>query len=346
MISLLARLRLVLLSVATALAVTSCASSRVPPGPTVAEAGLHPDLGQVQMADGARLPLRRWLPPEAASPRAAVVAVHGFNDYSNAFAEVGPFLAERGIAVYAYDQRGFGNGPHRGLWAGGEGLAADLVTVANLVRRRHPQAPLYILGESMGGAVAMVAATAAAQPPADGLILSAPAVWARSTMPYYQRIALWFAARMVPWMTLTGRSLDILPSDNIEMLRALSADPAVIKETRVDAIAGLVDLMDAALAAAPRLHMPVLVLYGENDEVIPSRPTYRMIAELPDNPAPQRIAIYPEGWHMLMRDLQAEVVLRDIAGWILRRDEPLPSGADAHARRVLADEGVALPALP
>ncbi len=66
-------------------------------------------------------------------------------------------------------------------------------------------------------------------------------------------MALWIGARLMPGLTLTGRGLGIKPSDNIAMLRALSRDPLVIKETRVDTIYGLVNLMDAALAAAPRL---------------------------------------------------------------------------------------------
>src|SRR5690606_10037173 len=58
-------------------------------------------------AAGFELPLRRWL-PEAGGPQAVVLALHGYNDYSNAFDGAGRSLAARGIAVYAYDQRGFG----------------------------------------------------------------------------------------------------------------------------------------------------------------------------------------------------------------------------------------------
>ena len=73
-------------------------------------------------ADGAELPLRSWL-PQAGPPDAVLVALHGFNDYSNFFDGPGRWLAGRGIASYAYDQRGFGGAPHRGLWAGTEALA-------------------------------------------------------------------------------------------------------------------------------------------------------------------------------------------------------------------------------
>ena len=84
-------------------------------------------------------------------PRAVILALHGFNDYSNAFAAPGAAWARLGIATYAYDQRGFGAAPARGRWAGGRVFAEDATTAACLLRQRHPGVPLYLLGESMGG---------------------------------------------------------------------------------------------------------------------------------------------------------------------------------------------------
>ena len=62
-------------------------------------------------ADGAELPMRIWLPPNQQKPKAVILAVHGFNDYSNAFDMPGRWWAKHGIATYAYDQRGFGAYP-------------------------------------------------------------------------------------------------------------------------------------------------------------------------------------------------------------------------------------------
>jgi acylglycerol lipase len=171
---------------------------------------------------------------------------------------------------------------------------------------------------------------------ADGYILAAPAVWGRVTMPAYQTALLWLTVHTVPWMTLTGRGLNITPSDNIAMLRALSRDPLVLKETRVDAVWGIVNLMDGALAAAPRFDAPALFLYGARDEVVPPGATLRMFDGLPAN-SPQTIAIYADGYHMLLRDLEAPVVWRDIASWIDDRDAALPSGFAS------ADPAAALP---
>ena len=314
------------------LLVAACSPHFVPAGPAIE--GPRLENGYWVTADGLELPLRSWLPN--GQPTAVILALHGFNDYSAAFEGPGARWAERGIATYAYDQRGFGAAPHPGLWAGSETLSDDLVDLAGLIRARHPGRPFYILGESMGGAVTMVAF---AEHPAfrvDGVILAAPAVWARATMPGYQRIALEILTYLMPWGHLTGEGANIQASDNIEMLRALGRDPLVIKRTRVDAVYGLTDLMDRALASAGRITAPLLMLYGERDEVIPKEPTLLAWNGLPAKADQrQRLALYQDGWHMLLRDLEAEVVLNDVAAWIADPKAPLPSGADHRARAML-----------
>lgn len=319
-------------ALAAALAACACAPHVELPGPRIGGAVMTGSF--VYTNDGATLPLRSWLPD--GEPEAVVVALHGFNDYSNQWEAPGRFWARHGLATYAYDQRGFGKTDHRGLWHGGQTLAEDLKDVIFLVRKRHPGKPVYIVGESMGGAVAMVAMSGPTPPAVDGIVLSAPAVWGRSAMNVFERAGLWFFSHTVPWFMVSGKGLGIKPSDNIEMLRALSKDPLVIKETRVDAVHGLVDLMDAAQAAAAEINVPTLVLYGEKDEIVPPAATYKMIGRLRDLGEGQRVAIYPQGYHMLLRDLQAEVVLKDVAAWVTDRGAGLPSGSEQRAAEVLA----------
>ena len=86
-------------------------------------------------------------------------------------------------------------------------------------------------------------------------------------------------------------------------------DPMVRKENRVDTVYGLVDLMDAALAAAPRLSAPLLLMYGAHDEVVPRDPIAAFAAALPADPDHRRrLAYYRRGYHLLMRDLNGAAV--------------------------------------
>lgn len=255
---------------------------------------------------------RVWQPNEP--PRAVVLALHGFNDYSNAFAEFGDYAALHGVAVHAYDQRGFGANPDAGFWPGTGVMVADLRREVERLRELHPEVPLYLLGESMGGAVVIAAAAIGGPLDVTGTILSAPAVWGGEQLNPLYRATLWLAVNIVPNLRLTGSSLEVMPSDNIQMLRALSADPLVIKGTRVGAIAGLVALMDIASRRADLLPGPLLVLGGELDEIVPPPAHIAMLERLTADPCTE--ITYPEGYHMLLRDLQRRVVWDDVLAWI------------------------------
>ena len=290
-------------------------------------------------ADGARLPLRKWLPQ--GKIRAVVLGLHGFGDYSHGLAIPAQRWAKDGIATYAYDQRGFGAAPGHGLWPGEGPLVVDAIVASRILRRLYPDKPLYLFGESMGGAVAILAMSGAEKgvipgpggvmprAEADGVILAAPAVWGRATMGFWPKAALFLAVRLVPDLVLTGSSLRILASDNIPMLRRLAKDPLVEKGARVDTIYGLVNLMGDALAAAPHLEAPLLLMYGAHDQIVPKVAIRDFVSHLPRVArARDTLAYYPHGYHMLLRDLDGAIVAEDVASWIFNRRAVLPSHAD------------------
>ncbi|MSO98412.1 MAG: alpha/beta hydrolase [Rhodospirillaceae bacterium] len=323
------------LSVVVCLAfISACAPVIAPPGQQPSEPRLN---GEVFVtSDGLSLPVRRWLPDQP--PKAVVLALHGFNDYAKAFDKIpantlgtGPFLASQGFVVYAYDQRGFGRAPNVGLWPGEAALIGDFRDFARVLRRAHPNIPVYALGESMGGAVIMAAVADAQLPLVDGIVLAAPAVWARSTMPFYYRVALWLGARLAPGLKPSGRSLGRQASDNIDLLRDNARDPLFIKNTRLDAIYGISNLMDAALESAPKLDIPTLYLYGQNDQIIPKAPTLQAVKAFPNQGDQLRLIYYPKGWHIVLRDKQAQTVLGDVAAFLDAPKGALPSGADKDA---------------
>jgi alpha-beta hydrolase superfamily lysophospholipase len=290
-------------------------------------------------ADGIDLPLRAWLPwdaPYKTQPKAVILALHGFNDYSAAFELPGHGLARRGYAVYAFDQRGFGKTPERGVWAGSDQMIADLKTATKLLHAKYPGMPLYLLGESMGAAVVMAAAVTPDPPLADGLILESPAIWGWQTQSSFNRTTLDLAANSIPWMTVVPTGLRLKASDNRQALIALGRDPLVIKETRVDTAYGLVDLMSRAYDAAPKLGAPrYLMLYGAKEAILNRNAVDKTLDKLPDLPADRgRVAVYRNGYHLLLRDWNAPMIYDDIASWIAHPDAPLPSGADSAEKSV------------
>jgi acylglycerol lipase len=293
--------------------------------------------GVFTMPDGGHLPYRQWVP--SGRPGIVVLALHGIDDSRDAWERPAPILAAQGIAVIAPDERGFGAATGRGRWPGTAAMIADTRAMTILVRARFPQARLYLLGESMGGAVLMALAASPAAPPVDGYVLSAPAVWGRSQMSLLFRSTLWIADQTVPAMTLSGRGAGVRPTDDDAAWRRMSEDPLTLRATRVDAIKGLVDLMDAALAGAGRLRAPVLFLYGGHDELVPKRAmAAAWRAALASGTPHPSFAYYPRGYHLLQRDHEGAMVTADIASWLRDPRAPLPSGAETRAAAWLAHQ--------
>ncbi len=322
----------------------ACQPRLAPPGPEQGAAaiqdGRSAELAFFKTRDGYHTTLRRWLPEGLPkdTPKAVILALHGFNDHSTFIAPAAERWQDEGIATYAYDQRGFGNAPNRGLWAGAETYAEDSLDLLCLLKRRYPDTPIYLLGESMGGAVAIAAMTQRRAPEVAGVILAAPAVRSRETLPLLYRASLSAVSHSLPWLALSPRGVRVQASDNIEALRALGRDPLVIKRTRMDTVHGLVDLMDLAQERVVLFDRPVLLLYGAKDELIPPEAVDLLWTRLPAGEEEQRRALYPEGWHLLFKDKEAEVVIDDVAHWVLAPDQPLPSGADQGERARPEDE--------
>ena len=291
-------------------------------------AALSQSDGVLTLSDGATTPVRQWLP--AGKPRAVVLALHGFNDSRDAWLLPGPVFAAAGIALYAPDQRGFGGAPGRGLWPGSNALVADARAMLAELRARDPGTPLYAMGESMAGAVLMTLAAAPDPPPVDGWILLSPAVWGRQQQGVILSSGLWLVSSVMPGLMVTGGevALKVTPSDNRDALLALARNPLTIRRTRFDSLRGLTDLMDAAQAAAPKLPPRTLVLYGDRDTIVPASAVSRAWRAMPGH---VRRALYPNGYHILLRDLGRAAPTGDVIAWIGSPESWLPSGADTAA---------------
>lgn len=276
--------------------------------------------------DGARLGLTRW-DAVGGPPKAVIIGVHGMNDYANAFHLSAAYWATQGVTTLAYDQRGFGRSPQRGVWAPDDLKMEDLRTITALARARYPGAVIAVVGESLGGAVAIEAFASDRPPAADRLILLAPAVWGWSSQPLAYKTALWMADHAAPGWVVTPPDWlteKIYASDNIDELRAMGRDPLMIWGARADVLYGLVSTMQKAWSQTGDLRAPTLYLYGAHDEIIPKTPTFQAVRRLPPG---ARTAYYANGWHLLQRDLQARNVWRDTLAFILDPAAPLPSGA-------------------
>jgi acylglycerol lipase len=275
--------------------------------------------------DGARLALRQWA-PVSGDPSAVIIGVHGMNDDFNAFELAGPYWAKRDILTIAYDQRGFGRSPNRGIWVGDGLLVDDLRTLTALARARYPRAIITVAGESLGASVAIEAFASADPPDADRVVLLSPAVWGWSTQPLAYKTALWMVAHVSPggvvkpsWATRRRQE-----SDNLAENRSRARDPYQTRADRVDTLYRVVDSMQRASDELGQIRLPVAYLMGAHDQIIPRRTMTLAARRLKPS---DRSALYAKGWHLLLVDQQRDVVFDDVESFIRDPGAPLPSGA-------------------
>lgn len=285
-------------------------------GPLATAPGPAPSGPTIAAANNRSVAASAWIPDR---PRAVIVALHGYGDYGRStFAAAAKAWSAAGIATIAPDQRGFGRNPSRGRWPGADALVADAGRYVEQARARFPCRPVVLLGHSMGGGVALAAAGRGAR--ADGLVLAAPAIWGGDNLNPFYRLFAWAAALAAPERRYTGRGIvRIQASDNIPVLKALGRDPLYLRPPSARELMGLVRIVDRAEAAAPRAALPTLMLLGAKDQIVPNRTVRRVIGRIP---GPRKVIEYPEGWHLLFRDLQARRVWKDVAGWVLARPMP------------------------
>jgi len=143
-------------------------------------------------------------------------------------------------------------------------------------------------------------------------------------MPAVVRGALAAAAHTVPRIAVSAGAGGIAASDNRAALERFGADPLTLTEVRVDLVHGAVGLMDAALEALPRCcDAPTLFLTGANDQVIPAAIQRRAFRRA----AVRRLALYEDGWHLLLRDRIRARVAADVLAFMAEPGRPLAAEA-------------------
>ena len=259
---------------------------------------------------------RQWWRPAGGKPRAVCVNLHGLGDHSGLYAELAEALPPRGIALHAYDHRGHGRSAgQRAYIRRWDDYLGDLAAFLAIVSAEEPGLPLFVIGNSLGGLIALDFAIGR---PAGlhGVIAAAPPLGAVGVPPILMAL---------------GRVMSrIWPRFSLEVgmdLSGLARDPAIAAELVADPLfhrRGTARLSTEVTAAIERvqrtaaaLQVPVLLLHGAADRMVPPEGTREFFQRL--TVADRTLLEYPHAYHALFADLDADVVLRDLAGWIEAR---------------------------
>lgn len=259
-----------------------------------------------------RLFAQRWDPDGEA--RGAVVVAHGYAEHSDRYRHVAAALVASGWSVLALDHRGHGRSQGRRAvtdhlaW-----LVSDLHALVGRAAKVGPQSRPVLLGHSMGGGLA--AAYALAHPvELSALVLSAPALGMAATTPPWQRAAMKALSALAP-----GAGTVRLPA------AAVSRDPVVVKAYEEDPMVfhgkvpartarEMLRASDLVARRAPELRMPLLVMHGGADSLVPPAggdTLYRQAGS-----SDKALKVYPGLYHEIFNEPEKDTVISDLLAWL------------------------------
>jgi alpha-beta hydrolase superfamily lysophospholipase len=269
------------------------------------------EVGRVAAADGTELATRHWPVSDGRRPWATLLLVHGLAEHSGRYEHVGARLAEAGIDVYAYDQRGFGASGGRRAWVDRwSRFHDDLAERLAATRTAAAGGPVVLYGHSLGGLVAL--GYALTDPKLDALVLSAPALDA--SVPAWKRALARVLGVAVPTLEVRNAlNTAVLSRDPQVGVRYL-ADP--LNHHRTTTRLGLEFLreQDRCRVALGRLRVPTLVIHGEDDRLVPTAAS----APLAEVPAVTR-RTYPGLRHETHNEPEGPRVIDDMTAWLRER---------------------------
>jgi alpha-beta hydrolase superfamily lysophospholipase len=278
---------------------------------------------ELRLPDGTATVLREWAVPADVAQRGSLLLVHGLGEHSGRYAHVAERIAGLGVRVRGYDLRGHGrSGGARGSIPYPDALLDDLRAVFDDLAGKDEDVP-FLLGHSMGGAIAARAATGGWLMP-RGLILSSPGLLL-PTGPL-EAGALALARRLAPDRGLPNRlPVDRLSHDAREVAKYRADD---LNHDRITArlYDFMVDAGERARTDAAHFNAPTLLLVAGADALVDPRGARELSAALP--PGVGTLHWYDGLYHELFNEREPErtLVLDDLAAWL---EEQLGGRPDA-----------------
>jgi alpha-beta hydrolase superfamily lysophospholipase len=244
------------------------------------------------------------------------VFIHGLGEHRRA-RPYPPFfekLAARGYAVLAYDLRGHGVSQGPRLYARDFAmLADDAARAVALAADEADGRPVFVIGGSLGGLIALSCAFA----PHDslaGIIAGAPALDANGASPRLKKLLPLLKAvaprlRLNPGLDVTGIARDPVA------LADYLADPMLqIGRITPALAAATLEGIELVMRRADDLQVPMMLMHGLDDRVVPPDGTIALhaLAGAQD----KTLMTYDGAYHHLLLDDIRDEVAHDMIAWL------------------------------
>ncbi|MEZ0601450.1 lysophospholipase [Paraburkholderia sp. IW21] len=271
----------------------------------------------VTTSDGIELPLYRW---SASAPlRATVALLHGLAEHAGRYAALADRLNSAGIELVAIDLRGHGHAPGKRVWVKRfDNYLLDAQALLDEVATGC--APLFLMGHSMGGAIAALYAVERLETsgrPLSGLILSSPALAPGRDVPRWMLKLSQVISRL--WPTFPAMKIDAALLSRLQPVVNANRNDPLVHHGAIPARTGAELLLAMARIERGRaaLRVPLLVYHGTADKLTEPQGSreFGQHAGSPD----KTLTMHEDSYHETMNDLDRDRVIGALIEWIEKR---------------------------
>jgi alpha-beta hydrolase superfamily lysophospholipase len=260
-----------------------------------------------------------WAPPDAKPDKPVVLFIHGIGFHGEPFGSVAAGFTCQGITLAVPDMRGHGRSEgEKGELAAPHVLRADIGAEFEFLHQRHPKAPLFLAGESMGGLIAADYAWRGEKRLA-GLVLLVPAFGVhRSRVQPSGEVASFLKTRRI---TLDNEKNLMESTRDKDFPKVKVADPLATHSVRPMYLAAIAGMQLDWPRAAAELQMPLFIGTAGKDQIVDSQIAARVF-ERARSPKDQKSwRQWDEAYHTLCWDPLTPQIFQDVTTWVLQRHE-------------------------
>jgi len=242
------------------------------------------------------------------NPKGLVIISHGICEHSGRFLELTKYLNAAGYSVIRYDLRGHGRSKGRkGYISSYKVFINDLHDII-LENNPNKELKVFLFGHSMGGAISAIYQLY--YDDVDGIITSgAPTGYVPSIKPL-KYLGIWWS-KGIFIKSKFGDSLSYNPTIAIEYQK----DPLVLKSFSIGLAAEvMVKGVSYLRKHLKDIHLPALILQGEDDQIVDAKFAKEYYASLPIED--KKLILYPHTKHEILNDYVKETVQKDIVEWL------------------------------
>jgi acylglycerol lipase len=275
-------------------------------------------LSRFRAVAGHEIYYEHWIPDH---PKAIIVFVHGISEHTGRY---GPFIrhfVDRGYGVAVYDQRGHGqSGGKRGHIDHFQDLLGDLAQFIQRTREAYPRIPMFLMGHSFGGQVALNFVVRYSKG-LRGIIVSSPNIGLKFPIPFWKRWLVDHGHRVAPYIRVSQRLDPKHLSHDEAITTAYANDPRVLRGLTLQMSAEVIRNLDLMMALASRIHIPALFLHAGDDKICDPEATRRFYRRIPV--MRKAMKVYDGMRHEILNEIDRAQVFADIEHWLesMLRDE-------------------------